>query len=60
MFCKNCGAKLDENAKFCMSCGNAVVSNEANQPEYILVTTNVPGQKRFITTKRSSEQFFAL
>jgi membrane protein YdbS with pleckstrin-like domain len=24
MFCKNCGSKLDEQAKFCSSCGTAV------------------------------------
>ena len=24
MFCKNCGAKLDEGSKFCSGCGMAV------------------------------------
>ena len=24
MFCKNCGAKLDENARFCSECGEKV------------------------------------
>jgi uncharacterized membrane protein YvbJ len=30
-FCVNCGAKLDEGIKFCLSCGNAV-SNVPNEP----------------------------
>ena len=27
MFCKNCGAKLDDNAKFCPSCGIQILQN---------------------------------
>ena len=30
MFCKNCGVKLEENAKFCQNCGNAISSNSEN------------------------------
>ena len=39
MFCKNCGCKLKENAKFCPQCGAAVtykndkVVNNADVPE---------------------------
>ena len=36
-------------------------SNEAQQPEYVLVTTDVPGQKRFLSTiARRLEQLGAL
>ena len=27
MFCKNCGAKLEEGTKFCSSCGKQVEVN---------------------------------
>ena len=30
MFCMNCGAKLPEGAKFCMSCGKATIQNAIN------------------------------
>jgi TM2 domain-containing membrane protein YozV len=34
MFCKNCGAKLDDGAKFCSSCGTAVkaATKDASRP----------------------------
>lgn len=34
MFCKNCGAQLNDDAKFCTSCGNVVAAEApAPQPE---------------------------
>ena len=34
MFCKNCGAQLNDDAKFCTSCGNVVAAEvPAPQPE---------------------------
>jgi len=30
-FCKECGTKLEENAKFCPNCGNSVNSDDAEQ-----------------------------
>ena len=30
-FCKNCGAQLDENEKFCHSCGSAVAAENSVQ-----------------------------
>ena len=32
MNCSNCGAKIDENAKFCPKCGMAVSAGQASQP----------------------------
>lgn len=32
-FCHNCGAKIAPNAKFCGSCGTAVLQREAPQPQ---------------------------
>ena len=29
MFCKNCGAKLDDNAKFCDACGTQTAAEQA-------------------------------
>ena len=41
--------------------GRSHRSNEAHKPEYVLVTTNVPGQKRFISTiARRLEEMGAL
>ena len=34
MFCKNCGAKLDEGSKFCSGCGMAV-NAEGKSPETV-------------------------
>lgn len=34
MFCKNCGAKLDEGSKFCSGCGMAV-NAEGKLPETV-------------------------
>ena len=35
MFCKNCGAKLDEGSKFCSGCGMAV-NAEGKSPESLI------------------------
>ena len=32
MFCKFCGTKLDDNAQFCPSCGNAVAAGPNTEP----------------------------
>ena len=32
-FCPNCGASLEEGAKFCTSCGMSVVPDAQPQPE---------------------------
>lgn len=32
MYCKNCGAQLDENAAYCSNCGQATAPNVAPQP----------------------------
>lgn len=41
--------------------GRSHRSNEAHKPEYVLVTTDIPGQKRFISTiARRLEQLGAL
>lgn len=32
MFCKNCGARLEENAKFCPSCGSSQLNEAAPKP----------------------------
>ena len=32
-FCGNCGAQLPEDAKFCISCGNAVNASSNTQAE---------------------------
>jgi len=32
-FCTNCGAKIDNNVKFCSSCGNPVQGSPAAEPE---------------------------
>ncbi len=33
MFCPNCGSQIDDNSKFCASCGATVVEEPAPQPE---------------------------
>jgi hypothetical protein len=35
MFCQHCGSALDEGARFCKSCGNAV-PGPANTPQFIV------------------------
>ena len=40
-FCTNCGTKLDDNVKFCISCGKAVEGEEqANQNNATVVVNN--------------------
>ena len=33
MFCKNCGAKLDDDAQFCEKCGTVVKRPAVQQPK---------------------------
>lgn len=33
MYCKNCGKKLDDDAKFCPSCGTSVTEQAPPEPE---------------------------
>ncbi len=35
MFCMNCGAKLQEGAKFCMNCGMAIGENKSNETKLV-------------------------
>nr|WP_308651058.1 zinc ribbon domain-containing protein [uncultured Agathobacter sp.] len=35
MFCMNCGAKLQEGAKFCMNCGMAIGENNSNETKLV-------------------------
>jgi hypothetical protein len=39
MFCKNCGAKLDDDAKFCGSCGTVVGNSEGIAVHAAAITT---------------------
>ena len=43
MFCKNCGKKIDEDAKFCPSCGTQISS--ISSPE-ITTTNQTPAKKK--------------
>ena len=42
MFCRNCGNKLADNAKFCGLCGNPVVRNTEPQPEEPIIEEPAP------------------
>lgn len=42
MFCKNCGAEIDDNARFCVNCG-CDQQAPAQQPQYRYQRT--PGQR---------------
>ena len=42
MFCTNCGAKLQENAKFCIYCGNPVEMDETVPPQVAQSTQPIP------------------
>ena len=35
MFCMNCGAKLQEGAKFCVNCGMAIGENKSNETKLV-------------------------
>ncbi|WP_122790220.1 zinc ribbon domain-containing protein [Intestinibacillus sp. Marseille-P6563] len=42
MFCTNCGAKLQENAKFCIYCGHPVEMDETVPPQVAQSTQPIP------------------
>ena len=42
MFCTNCGAKLQENAKFCIYCGHPVEIDETVPPQVAQSTQPIP------------------
>ena len=39
MFCKNCGAKLNEGVKFCQNCGSVVEGKTENSSSVVSTTS---------------------
>lgn len=49
MYCKNCGAQLDNNAKFCNVCGGKI----QNEDDVILVSNNQPVKNHYMSTREA-------
>jgi hypothetical protein len=45
MFCSKCGARNEDTAKFCESCGNVLTAAAPSQPAQPLTVAPTPGQK---------------
>ncbi len=41
MYCKNCGNKLNDGAKFCAKCGNKVEQENSEKTENIALASEV-------------------
>ncbi len=54
MFCNKCGTKLDNEAKFCIACGNKIISAPSNN-ENTISTAYVPKETDTINRSTTSD-----
>lgn len=52
MFCKFCGANIDDNSRFCAYCGS-YLNDETNTPQNISLKNNISSQKSSISFCKS-------
>ena len=54
MYCRKCGARISDSAKFCIKCGSAVVRNTVQSAEGD-TEGNVPVQEPVIPQENQTE-----